>query len=288
MLQIGRRGLLAAASAATIASGTSVPARAEAGAGLLKRLQAAKKVRVGIANQFPYSSLNPDGTLDGVGPAISKAVLERLGITEMEGIIGTYGELIPGLMAGRWDFVAACLTITKVRCGQVLFADPLIQDGTALFYKKTAPAAPKSVADIAKLHALVGAQAGGADYRQILADGIPQSDIVQFPSDLAIVDGLLADRMPYAMTAYSALKAVIRQRHLTDFTIVFPLPDDPAKGASCAFRRADTDLYDAFQKELRAMKTSGEFANIVTHYGFDAPPELLALTAENACAAAHD
>jgi polar amino acid transport system substrate-binding protein len=288
MSKIGRRTFLIGGATATVVTAVSEWARADAGAGLLQRLQAAKKVRVGIANQVPFSSLNPDGTLDGAAPSISKAILERLGITEIEGVVATYGELIPGMMAGRWDFVSASLTITKPRCTQVLFADPMILDGSALFYKKDAPAAPKSVADIVKLNAMVGSQAGGADYRQILADGVPPGNIVQFPTDLAIVDGLLANRMPYALTANSALKAVIQQRKLTDLTIVYPVVDDPPKGSACAFRRTDTDLYDAYQTELRAMKASGQFADILKRYGFETSPDLLALTADKACAAAHD
>ena len=35
--------------------------------------------------------------------------MKRLGILEFEPSIGTYGELIPGMLAGRWDFVTAAL-----------------------------------------------------------------------------------------------------------------------------------------------------------------------------------
>jgi len=93
--------------------------------------------------------------------------------------------------------------------------------------------------------------------------------------------------MPYALTAYSALKPVLRQRKPDNLEIVYPVPDDPPKGSSCAFRTVDTDLYTAYQRELRAMKTSGEFATILQQYGYDLPPpELMGVTAEQACAAA--
>jgi len=111
----------------------------------LARLQAAKKVRVGIANQPPYSALNPDGSITGAGPDITKAIMERLGITQIEGVTATYGELIPGMLADRWDFVSACLTITDARCKQIVFADPLVFDGTAIVYLKGSTSlAPKA------------------------------------------------------------------------------------------------------------------------------------------------
>lgn len=289
MTQVQRRSVLTGIAAASGLAGLLRPAQAQrpVGQGLLKQLQAGKKVRVGIANQPPFSSLNPDGTVTGAAPAISKAILARLGIVEMEGFIASYGELIPGMLAGRWDFVSASLTITKARCAQILYADPLILDGSALFYKKAPNGpSPKSVADLIKMNVPVGIQAGGADLRTVIANGVTRGNIMQFTSDQEIIDGLLAGRMNYALTAYSALKHVLEQRQVTDLEIVYPVADDPPKGSSCAFRTADTDLYDAYQKELRSLKASGEFSAILKEYGYDTQPALLAITAEEACATA--
>src|SRR5262245_56503938 len=104
-----RRRVVALGAAALIAPTLFVPRTTAAqgqgqGHGLLARLQASKKVRVGLANQPPFSALNPDGTLTGVAPTISQMIMRRLGITEMEGFIGSYGELVPGMLAGRWDY----------------------------------------------------------------------------------------------------------------------------------------------------------------------------------------
>src|SRR5258707_535467 len=119
-------------------------------------------------------------------PSISKIILGRLGITEIEGFIGTYGELIPGMLAGRWDFVSASLTITTPRCAQVLFADPLIFDGSGLAYKKgSAKTAPTKIADIAAMNVPLGVLAGGADLRAVLAAGVSPANVVQFSNDQA-------------------------------------------------------------------------------------------------------
>jgi len=287
MKPLPRRDVLVgvAALAALGVVGRAATAQVDAGRGLLARLQAAKKVRVGIANQPPFSALNPDGTVTGAAPAISKIILGRLGILEMEGFVANYGELIPGMLADRWDFISAALTITKPRCAQILYADPLMFDGSAIIYRKgTAPAPPRTVADIAKLDVHVGTQAGGADLRAVLAAGVSPGNILQFDNDQAILDGLLADRMPFALTAYSALKNVLAQRK-ADVEIVYPISDDPPHGASCAFRTADTDLHAAYQRELRAMKASGEYLKIIREFGYDTPPELIAITSEQACSA---
>lgn len=286
MTPLARRQLLvgAAAVAVSVTSGGASAQPVSAGQGLLARLRAAKKVRIGIANQPPFSALNPDGTMTGAAPAIAKLIMGRLGIPEMEGFIATYGELIPGMQAGRWDFVGAALTITAARCTQVLFADPLVFDGAALVWSKgtTAPV-PTRIADIAKLGVAMGVEAGGADLRASLAAGMSPANIRQFSNDPSILDGLLAKRIDYAVMSHSPLKGLFQQRNL-DLNVVYPLPDDPPHGASCAFRTVDTDLHDAFQAELRAMKASGEYLTVIRQFGFDTPPQLMSVTAEQACA----
>src|SRR5262245_52240138 len=93
---------------------------------LLARIRAAKKIKVAVPDNPPYSGLAPNGTITGLAPTAVRSVLERLGVPEMEGIASNYGQLIPGLQAGRWDLICACMTITKERCAAVAFADPLV------------------------------------------------------------------------------------------------------------------------------------------------------------------
>ena len=52
------------------------PAAAEEG--LLERLRRQGAIRIGIAQGLPYSSLNPDGSLGGVGPAFVETIVKRL------------------------------------------------------------------------------------------------------------------------------------------------------------------------------------------------------------------
>jgi polar amino acid transport system substrate-binding protein len=252
--------------------------------GLLAKLQVAKKVRVGVANQPPYSALNPDGSMSGVAPEFTKVIMGRLGIPNIEGFIGTYGQLIPGMLAERWDFVSACLTITPARCEQVMFSDPMAYDADVIVsLKETDPNPPNRLSELARKNVTIGSQAGGADLAAILAAGFPQSNVRQFTNDPAILDGLLARRVQYVLMSGSPARTLIAQRH-PDVATASPVLDTTSRGSGCAFRKADNDLYDAYQKELRAMKASGEFAAILRKYNFDAT-DALKMTADQACAA---
>jgi polar amino acid transport system substrate-binding protein len=279
---IARRAVLTAAGAAALSFANAArPSYAEAG--LLAKLRTDKKVRVGIANEPPYSVLNPDGTMTGISPTIVKIIMTRLGVPNIEGYVAGYGQLIPGMQAGRWDFVGACLSITKLRCEQVMYAAPLVFDADAIVSLKSGPSeSPKSIADLAKLGVTVGVLPGGAEFRELLANGVKLANIRQFPNDMSIVDGLLAKRVPFALMGSAPLPLLIKQRSL-ELKIASPVPDDPPRGAGCAFRKENTDLYDAFQKELEAMRASGEYQKIAHQYGFETPPEYMKLTVQELC-----
>ncbi len=249
--------------------------------GLLARLQADKKVRVGLANQLPFSALNPDGTLTGVAPTIAQMVLKQLGITQIEGFIGGYGELVPGMLAGRWDFIATCLTVTQPRCQQVAYSDPVTSDGRCIVTLK-GEKGPKRIAELKDY--TIGLLGGGADFRLVQTRGVPLSSLRQFPNDTALLDGLLAKRFQAQFGSHPGIAEMIRKRGLeTALDVVYPIEDDAISFAACAFRKDDTDLLAAFQRELRALKASGEFGRVVKSFGFDVTDTLLTATPEKAC-----
>jgi len=259
-------------------------AAADTGRGLLAKLQAAKKVRIGFPNQPPFSALNPDGTVTGAAPTITRTIMQRLGIPGIEGFLATYGELIPGMMADRWDFVSAALTITKARCSQVRFADPIIFDGDNIVAVKNHPGPmPKRLSELAKGGFVVGAPAGGADVKALLAAGVTLDNIRQFTNDQSEIDALLAKRIDYGVMSPSGVRQSIKQRNL-DLEVTYPVEDDPPRGSACAFRPQDTDLYDAYVKEMRKMRASGELTAILTSFGYDTSMEQLSTSVEQLCA----
>ena len=106
--------------------------------------------------------------------------------------------------------------------------------------------------------------------------------MVQFPDNPALIDGLLAKRVHVALAAHSAMRDLRKARN-NAFEVVYPLEGDKPTGSAPAFRPADTDLYEAFQRELRALKKSGEFDKISQRFGFDMPPDRRDMTDQQAC-----
>lgn len=279
---VSRRAALSGGSALVLTACSAVPVAA-AGDDLLERLRRQKVVKVGIANAPPFSAMRPDGSMTGVGPTMAQRVLERLGIPRMEGSIATYGELIPGMLAGRWDFIAAAMTMTKERCRQVLFADPMTFEGPCIVAPVSSnPGRPQTISDLARLKVSVGALSGGAQYRQLVEGGVALDRISQFANENNMIDGLLAGRVQFLYVTRLLITEVSKRRNMT-FDVVFPVSDAAAPGASNVFRQGDVEFHAAYQKELRALKASGEFQDIARQFGFEIPEGLIGSTSERQC-----
>ena len=255
------------------------------GADLLAELRRAGVVRIGLANQPPYSGLNPDGTVSGFVPALVQRIMATLGVPRVEGIVATYGELVPGMQAARWQMIAASFRLTRERCQQVLFTDPVTFDGGAIAHVPgSVPNLPGSIADVGRARLTVGILQGSYLARLAQESGVDRGAISQFPSNPALIDGLLTRRVQVAISTDASLRELRRQRD-NRFDIVFPLPDDPPVGSAPAFRRQDTGLHAAFQQQLRAMRMSGDLQRLASEHGFgEPPPGLMGITGEAACA----
>jgi polar amino acid transport system substrate-binding protein len=283
---LSRRNVMSGLAAGAAGLIGAPAAFAQTPGGLLERLRREKVAKVAIAPQPPYSELLPDGTMAGLGPTVAQTIMTKLGVPKLEGVAVPYGELIPGLMAGRWDFVAACLSITKPRCNQVQYSSPICFDSSVVAYLPAdLPEPPKTAVEIGKRGLIVGVLAGGYQI-PYLRTVIPSENILQFPDTAALGDVLLIKRIQVALAAYSGLSAVQKNRN-PSFSISPPLPDIRIAGSGPAFRPNDTDLFDAFEKELRAMKDSGEIARLNEQFGFQYVRSLDdPITMKEACAIA--
>ena len=48
---------------------------------------------------------------------------------KVHGIVANFGDLVPGLQAGRWDMIGGVISVTKARCALVQYTDPFEFNG---------------------------------------------------------------------------------------------------------------------------------------------------------------
>ncbi len=80
-------------------------------------------------DEEPYGFTDVSGNVTGEAPEVARAVLQAMGIGEVQAEQVDFGSLIPALNANRYDMVCAGMNITPERCGQAAFSIP---DYTAL------------------------------------------------------------------------------------------------------------------------------------------------------------
>ncbi len=275
-----RRGVLAALGASAFIR----PARADQG--LLEKLRKQGSIKVAVANNMPWSTLNPDGTLSGIAPTIVTTVLSRLNIPKIEGVVATYGELVPGLLAGRWDMIGASLTITPERCAQVAYADPFYrkkENSYIGYIASDMPNPPKSMKEVADRFDRIGLTTGSWSvpvWQTAVAAG-KKGAISQFPDPSLMIDGLMTKRVQIVSADAMTMQELKRLKPGIEIAAIeMPIVD---RGSGAAFRKDDTDLRDAFVREFRAMKKSGEAAKILAAANFEYDAEYMDMSGEAAC-----
>jgi polar amino acid transport system substrate-binding protein len=240
----------------------------------LEKLKKENAVRIGFANEAPWSFAQTDGTLSGVDYELASLVFGKLGVSQVEGVLTKFGSLIPGLKASRFDAIVAGLYIRPARCEQVAFSEPTIAVGDAVVVAAGNPkkiTSFKSVADnpALKLAGVVGA----ATTQNAKAAGVTDAQLVMFPDFASALAAVKAGRADGALQ--TAVTAATTVRMANDPTIERALPFEQAiingkpslNFAAFAFRPEDKDLLEAFNAELVKALGTKEHQDILAKYG---------------------
>src|SRR5262245_39345124 len=268
-LLITRRGLMGLTAAL---AGTSIIGIGEAFAETtLDKARREGCIRVGFANEAPYGYATPDGELTGESPEVVKAVLAKIGIPQVDGVLTEFGSLIPGLEAGRFDIIAAGMFITPKRCAQVQFSEPTYGIGQAFLVPKGNPKSIKDYGTIAgnkdlKLAVMAGAVEGG--YAKDA--GIELTQLVILPDQSSLVKAVQAGRADAAaLTALSIADMASKNEGVESTPPFGTVAGKSVTGhGGFAFRKDDQDLLDAFNAELKKFIGSPEHIALVTPFGF--------------------
>jgi len=81
----------------------------------------------------PYSFVDESNNVVGFDVDVAEEIASRIGIDEVEFIVGTFQTFIPGLQSDKWDVVVSGLTITEERQEQVDFSCPYQVNDVAIF-----------------------------------------------------------------------------------------------------------------------------------------------------------
>ena len=265
-----RKLLLSAAGLAVAPALIAAPAFAEDS---LERIKKQGYIRVGFANEAPYGFATPDGKLTGEAPEVAKAVLAKMGIAEVDGVLTEFGSLIPGLMAGRFDIIAAGMFINPKRCAQINFSEPSYGIGQAMLVKAGNPKAVKDYASIkANKDLKLAVMAGAVEAGYAKDSGIGEDQLVVLPDQSSLLAAVQSGRADAAALTALSIADMAKKGEGVESTKPFgEVNGKSVKGhGGFGFRKEDASLYEAFNTQLKAFIGTPEHIALVTPFGFGA------------------
>lgn len=239
----------------------------------LERIQKQGFIRVGFANEAPYSFATAEGKLTGESPTVFRHVMGQLGVKEVDGVLTEWGSLIPGLRAGRFDAIVASMYITPARCQQIIFANPTYGIGEALLVKKGNPDGISNYADAVTKGKKIAFVAGTAEIEHGRLAGMSRDQEVTVPDFAAAVASVKSGRASAAaftsLTAQDLASKDDSIERAQPFTFAHNGKLYKGEG-SFGFRQEDTSLRDAVNAELAKFLGTPEHLAMVKPFGFDA------------------
>lgn len=248
-----------------------------AGGGLLQKVKNQGYIQVGIAGEAPYGFME-NGKLTGEGPAIQQEIFSNLGIKEVRATQVDFGQLIPGLVANRFDAVAAGMSITPARCGQAAFSEPEYVAPEAFLVPK---GNPKNITDfdsVAKQNIKLGVLSGAVEGGYATAAGLASGNVIEVQAQKDGLSALQSGRIDALGLTSISLNYLVKTNPGANVEVTKPftpvVKGKPIVNAGGAvFRKGDADLLQAYNEQLKKIQTSGRETELLQPFGFG--PETL-------------
>lgn len=257
-----RRTYLAAFAVALVAAG-ALPLAAAAET-TLERIKREGRVVVGTEAAFPPFEFVQDGEIVGYGKDILDVVIEELDV-ELEQLDLPWQGILPGLLAGQFDFVATTVSINEERARRYAYTVP-IADGAPWFVKRVGDPM-ESEDDLAGL--VVGTQLASSTEpiaraldERLTAEGEGFAELKLFTSFPDTYVALANGEIDAAMQALPPLAVLVQER-----PEIFELGAPIETGVEWTYlawvtRPEDTDLRDFISSVILEMRDDGRLAEL--------------------------
>lgn len=235
-------------------------------------IQESGMVRVVTANEIPYGWIDDSGNALGIAPEVATAVLESIGITDIQWTVTEFGQLIPSLIAGRADVTAASMAILPDRCQQVDYARPNSSYGEGFLVAAGNPKDIHSYQDFVDDSSLTMGIVSGADqidFAQAL--GIPQNQISFINANADAPSAVASGRID----AYAATGLTVANLATSSDRVEAAAPfEDPVVNGeqvrswgSFNFHSDADEFREAFDAALGEFQQTQEYRDILLSHG---------------------
>lgn len=213
----------------------------------------------------PYNYFNGD-QLEGFEIDLGQDLCWRMKVT-CDFVSETWDDLIPGLLARRYDAIMAAMEINRQRQAQIAFSVPYVRLPSAFLVRKSPGVKSDAPEDMAGHK--IGVEQGGP-HLAFLEKVYPDAKIKRYGSLSEAILDLEAGRVDVAFGDKDAIVTFLESRRdavccriLAD---VPRYPDFFGDGIGVGLRKGDVALKAAFDAAIAGAMADGTFARISARY----------------------
>lgn len=197
----------------------------------LDAILSAGTLRVGTTGDYkPFTYLNPQTQkFEGMDIDLAEAMGKALGV-KVEFVKTSWGNLLPDLLADKYDIAVGGVSVTLERQKKALFSDPLMRDGKTPITRCENKDRFQSVADIDKPGVRLIVNPGGTNEKFARAN-IRTAQIEVHPDNVTIFDQIVAGKADLMIT--DAVETRLQQKLHPELCAVHP--DQPFDFSEKAF-----------------------------------------------------
>ena len=270
LFRLGAMGAVAIGGPALLTACSEVPQQGEGGT--LQRVKDAKTIKVGIAGEIPYG-YTEDGKVTGEAPEVARAVFKNLGVDTVDAKQVEFGQLIQALNAGQFDMVAAGMAVKPDRCQNAQFSIVDYVTPTALLVPKGNPKGINNFDDLKAKGETIAVVTATIEQSVVKATGVAADKIQTYDGPPELLQALTTKRAYCGALTDITLRRLLEDNPDAPLEVTegfVPVVDgkEQIQAGGFVFRKDDTDLVDAFNKELKKLQDSGEWLKITEPFGF--------------------
>jgi lysine-arginine-ornithine-binding protein len=223
-------------------------------------------VRIGVAGAYPpFNDLDRNGKLVGFDVDIAQALCNAADY-ECTFVVQSWKDIIPGLLARKYDAIISSLAITEENKELVDFTDPYYRT-PAKFVARQGTHFDPSPGGLSGQS--VGVRENTNDERFVRA-AFPEADIRVYPTQDAANRDLVAGKIDLTLGDAVALRdGFLKTEMGRGFDFVGPDYNHPGwhgPGAGIAVRKGDDQLREGFNAAIKSIRTSGVYQRIQRRY----------------------
>ena len=216
---------------------------------------------VGTSPDFPpFEYVSKNGTIVGFDMDLIRLLAKKIGYKDIKIVSMDFDSLIPALLKGKIDVIAAGMSITPEREKVVAFTIPYWHADQAVLVRASSSWVPKSMADLSGK--VVGVETGttGADYVKKFVSKY-NIKVKEYSSFVLAVQDLVNGRIDAVVMDAPVAKMFT---HKYPVKIAFVIHTGEVYGF--AVRKSDTKLLQALNEALKQVLNSTEYRKLVEKY----------------------